>query len=112
MRLTKLQRRIVDDFGQLAAPLKIDIALLPDDTEDRTIRLRLAFHEWVRSQVIMKYTLIDEYLACIIANYYFGKPKESHYGKLWRTKKFQTFNHYVLDEMYLPKKKDLVAARS
>ena len=108
MKLTKLQRQIIADYDALAAPSKINIELLPDDAEERTLHLRLAFHEWVRAQVIMKYTLIDEYLACIIANYYFGRPKESHYGKLWKTKKFQRFNHHILDEMYLPKKRDLV----
>lgn len=110
MRLTKLQCQIIADYDELAAPSKIDVTLLPHDAEDRTLHLRLAFHEWVRAQVIMKYALIDEYLACIIANYYFGKPKEPHYGKLWRTKKFRIFNHQVLDELYLLKKKDLVHA--
>jgi hypothetical protein len=110
MRLTKLQRQIIADYDALAAPSKIDIMLLPSHAEDRTLLLRLVFHEWVRAKVIMKYALIDEYLACIIANYYFGRPKEPHYGKLWRTKKFQRFNYQVLDEMYLPKKKDLVHA--
>ncbi len=110
MRLTKLQSQIIADYDALAAPSKIDVRLLPADAEDRTLCLRLVFHEWVRAQVIMKYALIDEYLACIIANYYFGRPKEPHYGKLWRTKKFQRFNHHVLDELYLPKKRDLVHA--
>lgn len=109
-KLTNLQRQIIADYDALAAPARIDAEQLPDDTEDRTLRLRLVFHEWVRGQVIMKYTLIDEYLACIIANYYFGKPLECHYGKLWRKKKFKLFNHHVLDELYLGKKKDLVHA--
>lgn len=110
MRLTKIQRKIIADYHVLAAPSKIEISLLPDDANDRTLCLRLVFHEWVRAQVIMKYALIDEYLACIIANYFFGRPKEAHYGKLWRTKRFQRFNHHVLDELYLTKKRDLVHA--
>jgi hypothetical protein len=60
--------------------------------------------------VVVKYTLIDEYLSVIIVNYYFPKLTIGHYGKLWRTKKFRLFNYYVLDELYLPKKKDLVNA--
>jgi hypothetical protein len=110
MRLTKQQRQIVDDYEQLAAPLKIDVDQLPGDTTDRTFRLRAIFHEWVRSIVITRYTLIDEYLACIIANYMFGKPKTWHYGRKWQAKKFQRFNHYVLDELYLLKKQDFVHA--
>ena len=110
MKLTKQQRQIIDDYELLAAPLKIDVDQLSDDTADRTLRLQFIFHEWVRGMVIMRYTLIDEYLACIIANYMFGKPKTWHYRQKWRTKKFQRFNHYVLDELYLLKKQDFVHA--
>jgi hypothetical protein len=110
MRLTKLQRRIISDYELLAAPLKIDTAQLPEVAIDRTTQLELIFQEWVRGQVVVKYTLIDEYLSVIIVNYYFPKLTIGHYGKLWRTKKFRLFNYYVLDELYLPKKKDLVNA--
>ena len=110
MRLTKLQRRIISDYELLAAPLKIDTTQLPEVEIDRTTRLELIFQEWVRGQVVVKYTLIDEYLSVIIVNYYFPKPTIGHYGKLWRTKKFRLFNYYVLDELYLPRKKDLVNA--
>jgi|HubBroStandDraft_6_1064221.scaffolds.fasta_scaffold300701_1 hypothetical protein len=108
MILTKKQRGIIADYEQLAAPSKVDVDRLPADTTARTINLLLTYHWWIRGAVIMKYTLMDEYLAAIIANYYFGKPRDGHYGKLWRRKKFQLFNHHVLDELFLLKKKEIV----
>jgi hypothetical protein len=110
MRLTKRQRQLIEDIELLAAPLRIDPTLLPIDTQGRTDQLLVVFHQWVRGQVVMRYTLIDEYLGNIIANYYFRKRKAGHYRRLWKTKKFQLFCHYVLDELYLPKKRDLVEA--
>jgi hypothetical protein len=59
----------------------------------------------------MKYTLIDEFLSVIICHFYFRKPKEPFtFTRLWRTKKFQIFAHYFLDETYLLKKMALVNA--
>lgn len=63
----------------------------------------------VRGDVIVKYTLIDEYLTDIICDYYFER-KDSHYGRLWRTKRFKLFVHYIMDETYLLKKLSIVHA--
>jgi hypothetical protein len=38
-------------------------------------------------------------------------PKKSiHFQKLWRTKKFSTFTHHILDEIFLIKKMALIHA--
>jgi len=56
---------------------------------------------------VIRYTLLDEILADLIARYFFQR---ADFPKLWRTKKFSTFVHHVLDEMYLLKKMDVVHA--
>jgi hypothetical protein len=38
------------------------------------------------------------------------RPREAYFRKLWRTKKFQIFNHHVLDDTYLLNKLKLVHA--
>jgi hypothetical protein len=63
------------------------------------------------SDIVSRYTFIDELLAIIISNYYFRTPKQdSTFRSLWRTKKFRLFVHYVLDETYLLNKMRLVRA--
>ena len=61
--------------------------------------------------MIIKYTLIDEYLTDIICNYYFhGPDKELSYRELWKTKRFRIFVHYLMDEIFLLKKLAVVEA--
>ena len=55
----------------------------------------------VTGEVVIRYSLLDEILADLVAEYFF---QSSDFPRLWRTKKFRTFVHYVLDEMYLLKK--------
>ncbi len=58
----------------------------------------------------MAYTLIDEFLSVIICHYYFRKPKQEFtFRGLWRTKKFQIFAHYFLDDTYLMKKMEIAS---
>lgn len=65
----------------------------------------------VRSEVITKYTLIDEFLTVIICHYYFKRPKKNlSFRALWKTKKFQIFNHYIMDDTYLLQKMRVVRA--
>jgi hypothetical protein len=63
----------------------------------------------VRGDVVVKYTLLDEFLTDIICDYYFERS-EAHYGRLWKTKRFRVFVHYVMDETYLLKKLTIVHA--
>jgi hypothetical protein len=75
--------------------------------------LTIAIHKMVIAEVVIRYTFLDKVLADIIAKYYFKQAKTRlHFINLWRTKKFRTFVHYVLDEMYLLKKMELVHAIS
>ena len=60
-----------------------------------TFKLEFIVNRIVRSEVIISYTKVDELLGSIIAQYQFGDD----FIKLWRTKKFQYFNHHVLEEL-------------
>lgn len=110
--LTLKQRRLVAEFEEIAAAIQMDYWSILDYREDgRTVILEGMKQQLIRGEIIMKYTLIDEYLSVIICHFYFKVPKEPFtFTRLWRTKKFQIFAHYFLDETYLLKKMALVNA--
>jgi hypothetical protein len=62
----------------------------------------------VRSQVIWDYTYVDELLGAAICHYFFGKKRG--FIKLWKTKRFKNFNHYILEVLSLTEKLRLVKA--
>jgi hypothetical protein len=79
--------------------------------EERWHRLREMKDRFVRSEVILKYALIDEFLTDVICVYYFRKPKKTAtFQNLWRTKHFRIFVHYLMDETFLLKKLAAVEA--
>src|SRR5258708_11790434 len=74
-------------------------------------RLVLAVNKMVVAEVVSQYTLIDEMLAEIIVRYFFDiEPDVLHFEKAWKTQKFKTFVHHILDEMFLLKKLSVVQA--
>jgi hypothetical protein len=75
------------------------------DGEARTTYLRLMRDQIVRGFVVLKYTLIDELLGSEICRYLFGRRG---FIQLWRTQRFRTFNHYILEELFLLQKLRLV----
>jgi len=111
-KLTAKQRRLIAEFEEIAASIKMDYWNILDYAEDgRTVILQLMKQQLVRSEIITRYTLLDEFLTSIICHYYFRTPgKQFSYAKLWRTKKFQIFAHYIMDETYLLKKMTIVNA--
>src|SRR5262245_8944736 len=74
----------------------------------RTFLLHSMIDRLIRGEVVTRYTFVDELLTDIICNYYFKRPKVGHYGRLWKTKKFQRFVHYLMDETFLLKKLAMV----
>jgi hypothetical protein len=60
----------------------------------RTPLLEIMKSKIVRGQVILWYTLVDEFLNNEICRYYFGKKRS--FPQLWKTKNFKLFNHYIL----------------
>ena len=107
--LTKRQKKLLAEIKEIAELSRLDyMNILDYDPEERTARLGLMKNQIVRSQVIADYTFVDEMLGAAICHYFFGKKRG--FIKLWKTKKFKTFNHYILEVLSLPEKLRLVKA--
>src|SRR5207245_2326186 len=110
-RLTSHQRRLLGELEEIAALTRLDYKDIQEyDPEERTARLKFMKNQLIRSQVIIDYTFVDEMLGTAICHYFFGKKKG--FIKLWKTKKFRNFNHYVLEVLSLTEKLRLVKAIS
>jgi hypothetical protein len=109
-RLTPKQQRLQREIEDIASIMAMDHwNILDYDPEARTTRLDLMKNRLVRSDIIIKYTLIDEFLTVIIVHFYFPRRnKDATFRELWRTKKFRVFNHYLMDETYLLNKVKIV----
>lgn len=107
-KLTAKQRHLVGELRQLLSTLMLDpdVIIADEDFEGRTPRLELAKDQIIRSAVILKYVLMDEFLSAIICWHYFGRRRG--FPQLWKTKRFRSFNHFVLEKLYLLQKLDLV----
>jgi hypothetical protein len=107
-KLTGKQRRLVAELRQLLSTLMLDpdAIIADEDVDGRTPRLELAKDQIIRSSVILKYVLTDELLSAVICWHYFGKRRS--FPQLWRTKRFRSFNYFILERLYLLQKLDLV----
>jgi hypothetical protein len=81
--------------------------ILDVDKDARTTTLELIKNQLIRSSVILKYTLMDEFLTNVVCRYFFG-PRP--FPQLWRTRRFRNFNYFIIEKMYLQQKLDLVKA--
>jgi hypothetical protein len=108
VKLTGKQRRLVGELRQLLSTLMLDpeAIIADEDVDGRTPRLELAKDQIIRSAVILKYVLMDEFLSAVICWHYFGKKRG--FPQLWKTKRFRSFNYFVLERLYLLQKLDLV----
>ena len=109
-RLTPKQRDLTTDVKNLLSLLCLDPDELGtlDDSSERTTRLQLAKRQLIISAIILDYVLMDEYLSCIMCWHFFGK--ERGFPELWGTKRFQIFNHQLVEKIYLVQKLDFVKA--
>jgi hypothetical protein len=107
-RLTKKQRQLVTEVDHLTSTLGLDCdEIVADaDPEARTPLLELAKDQLTRSAVILKYVLMDELLSAVVCWHYFGKKRD--FPELWKTKRFKSFNYFILEKLYLLQKLDLV----
>lgn len=108
-KLNKKQEDLVEELENLTSILGLN----PDDIIDdissskaRTAFLELAKDQIIRSAVILKYVWMDEFLNVLICWYYFGKKRP--FPQLWRSKRFKSFNYFILEKLYLLQKLDLV----
>jgi hypothetical protein len=115
MALTIIEKKLRSEVEEIAAAVRMDVWNIEGYKQpqfDRQTLLRIMKDKLVRSHVIFKYTFIDELLTDIICNYYFQlhSTKNTTYRAMWRTKRFRTFVHYLMDETFLLKKLSIVAA--
>jgi hypothetical protein len=115
MALTRKQRTLRSEVEEISVAVRMDFWNIEQYNQppfDRTALLQIMKDKMVRSHVIIKYALIDEKLTDILCNYYFHRQakKNTTYPQLWRTKRFQIFVHYLMDEMFLIKKLSAVEA--
>src|ERR1700728_2989765 len=114
MALTKAQRRRVAEIKQISkiADMNfwdIDAAEYPPHI--RTTALEIIKNKIVRGDVIFKYTYIDELLSMRICEIYFPIIRAGQtFQRMWRTKRFRHFVHYMLDDMYLLEKMQVIHA--
>ena len=101
--LTKKQRELVAELDQLSRWCDLDYHDVGEyEHEYRTTLLERAKDQIIRSHVIMAYVLVDEFLNCEMCWYNFGKKHS--FKQLWRTKRFQRFNHHVIEGLSLLQK--------
>lgn len=107
--LTLKQPRVLRELEQIASLLRLDYAQIKEyEPEERTTRLEVMKRHLIIGEVVMQYTLIDEYLSTRLCDYFFGRGQ--NYIKLWKTKKFRNFNYYVLESLSLMEKLRFVKA--
>jgi hypothetical protein len=109
LALTKKQKLLVKEANAIAALVRLDFwNIEKKDKEARTPLLGNAITQMIRAEVVTQYTLLDEILTDLACRYYFKKKGKRFI--LWRQKKFRVFVNYIMDEMFLIKKVELVHA--
>jgi len=113
-QLTLAQRKLRNEVKKIAAAVSMDVWNIEDyDADARATYLKIMKDRLIRSEVVTKYTLVDEYLTMIICNYYFRRKPMSRghtYRQLMKTKRFRIFVHYLMDKTFLVPKLELVDA--
>ena len=103
--LTRTQKRLVDDLNKIMSAVGLDYWNIldrdPEYDQHRTVVLQAIVREIVRGEVISQYTLIDEQLGSRICRYMF---ESEAFMRLWKTKKFERFNYFILEKMSLMEK--------
>lgn len=113
MPLTKAQCRLVDELRKIADITGTNFwdieTVYPQKL--RVTALAIMKDKMVRGEIIFKYTYIDELLTMRICEIYFPIRRAGQtFQKMWRTKQFRHFVHYMLDDMYLLEKMRVIHA--
>jgi hypothetical protein len=102
--LTRTQKHLVADLDKIMSAAGLDywnILDLDFEYQYRTNVLQVIRREIVRGQVVSRYALIDEHLGSKICHYMFDNKK---FMSLWKTKKFERFNYFIVEKMSLLEK--------
>ncbi len=101
--LTKKQKSLLADLEKIGDLLGLDWQNIKDyERDSRTPHLERIKRHLIIGEVVMQYTLVDEYLNVQLCHHFFGRNKS--FIKLWKTKKFQNFNYNVLEGLFLLEK--------
>jgi hypothetical protein len=93
----------MEEINQIESLARLDYQQIEKyPKERRTMHLELMKRDLVRARIGALYVYIDELLANILCGYLFGIREGSI--RLWKTKKFQKFNTYIVEEMPLMRK--------
>ena len=99
-RLTAHQLKVFREVEEIASMIKLDYPyILAYERDARTPIIEHMRRKMILSEVITLYTLLDEHLNLTLCHYFFGRKKSTI--QLWKTKKFQLFNHHVVEELSL-----------
>jgi hypothetical protein len=99
-RLTAHQLKVFREVEQIASMIKLDYPyILAYKRDARTPIIEHMRRKMILSEVITRYTLLDEHLNLALCHYFFGRKKSTI--QLWKTKEFQVFNHHVIEELSL-----------
>jgi len=71
MRLTRRQRALFEEAEAIVSLTNFDFHRIEDKDIDATLGLQIAIHKMVTGEVVVRYTLLDEILADLIARYFF-----------------------------------------
>jgi len=103
--LTRTQKKLVSELDKITSAAGLDYWHILDPdwayTELRTVGLQVILRAIVRGEVVSRYTLIDEQLGSTLCKYMFDNER---FGKLWKSKKFERFNYFVVEKMNLLEK--------
>lgn len=100
---TKKQKNLVAELEKISDLLGLDWRRMKDYNRDSpTPQLERMKRHLVIGEIVMQYTLIDEYLNVALCHHFFGRKKS--FIKLWKTKKFQSFNYNILEGLFLVEK--------
>ena len=101
--LTRKQKVLFADVEKISDLLGLDWRNVEDYEKDsRTPHLERMKRHLIIGEVVMQYTLIDDFLNVQLCQHFFGRNKS--FIKLWKTKKFQNFNYHVLEGLFLLEK--------
>lgn len=102
-KLTRKQKELIKEIEEIYDHFSLDYYNIQSyEHAGRTPYLEAARDKVVRGQVVIWYTLVDEFLTNVISRYYFGKMRS--FPELWRTKKFKNFQYHIIEELHLMQK--------
>lgn len=99
-RLTAYQLRVFREVEEIARMVKLDYPyILAYERDARTPIIEHMRRKMILSEVIARYALVDEHLNLTVCRYFFGRKKSTI--QRWKAKRFQLFNHHVIEELSL-----------